>query len=334
MNKLFFKLSLAGVTCFGIAAASPVFAQDNNSGKLGEYDEIILKGKDGKDGKVTVEIKDGQVYVDGKKIDEYKGSDISVYQRRNAPVDGNTLNFRSAPRGGMQFYRGEDALPVPRGGKAILGVITAKEEAAGATVKEVSEGSAAAKAGLKVGDVITKINSDNIKEPQELFESIGALKPGEEVTITYLRNKKENKVTAKLGERPQTQQRSFSFGGDGSDFSQGPPRGSDLEDLFRGIQRYGDRSEGKLGLSVQDTEEGNGVKVLDVAESSAAEKAGFKKDDVITELAGSSVRSARDVVNIYNTNKEKSEVTAKIIRDKKTQTITVKVPKKLNKADL
>ncbi|UYQ93091.1 PDZ domain-containing protein [Chitinophaga horti] len=344
MNKLLYTLGLAGMT----AVALPVIAQEKGANKLGEYDEIILKRKDGKDGKVTVEIKDGEVYVDGKKISEYKGEDISVYHRRNTPVDGNTFSFRGAPRGGMQLYRGEGAPEAPSlAGKAVLGVITAKEEAAGATVKEVSEGSAAEKAGLKEGDVITQVNDAKISEPQELFEAIAAKKPGEEVTVTYLRNKKESKAKAKLGERPAAPLnfggddgntfnfRSMPRGGDDNTFDfRRMPRGGDLEDFFGGMQRQREDNSTRLGLSVQDTEDGKGVKVLDVTEGSAAEKAGFKEEDVITELGGSAVRSARDVVSTYQANKAKGELNAKILRGGKVQTLTVKVPKKLNKADL
>ncbi|MCK7558951.1 PDZ domain-containing protein [Chitinophaga sedimenti] len=235
----------------------------------------------------------------------------------------------------MQFYRGEGDPIAPKAPSAVLGVITAKEDARGATVKQVSEGSAAEKAGLKEGDIITKVNDEAIREPQELFESIGTKKPGDEITITYLRDKKESRVKAKLDQRPESQIRSFNFGQDDDAFNfRSVPRGGDLDELFGRMERRGGGNEAKLGLSVQDTEEATGAKVLGVTEGSAAEKAGFKENDIITEIAGSAVRNARDVVSTYNVNKNKSEVSAKIIRGGKAQTLTVKVPKKLNKENL
>ena len=45
----------------------------------------------------------------------------------------------------------------------------------------------------------------------------------------------------------------------------------------------------KLGLKIQDTEDGNGVKVLDAEKDSPADKAGLKKDDVVTEIGGKKV---------------------------------------------
>ena len=69
MRKILYTFS------FGLLAiatlALPASAQEKRSGKLGEYDEIIIKRKGGdKDAKVTVEIKDGEVLVDGKKIED------------------------------------------------------------------------------------------------------------------------------------------------------------------------------------------------------------------------------------------------------------------------
>ena len=47
-----------------------------------EYEEIIIKRKDSdKDTKVTIEIKDDEVFVDGKPIDDYEEDDISVQKR-------------------------------------------------------------------------------------------------------------------------------------------------------------------------------------------------------------------------------------------------------------
>ena len=50
---------------------------------MGEYDEIIIKRKDvGKDGKVTIEIKDGEVKVNGKPLEEYENENLSVRRKK------------------------------------------------------------------------------------------------------------------------------------------------------------------------------------------------------------------------------------------------------------
>jgi serine protease Do len=322
MSKLLQTLTLASITCF--AAITTSHAQDKKSDKLGEYDEIVIKRNSDKDGKVTIEIKDGNVLVDGEKMDAYKDGDISVYRRRIRPVDGNTFNFGGG-RGLQLFNNNDDNAIIP--GKAVLGVITEKKEAAGATVREVGKGTPAEKAGIKEGDVITQIDADKISEPKELFEKIGAHEPGDKVTVTYLRNKKENKITIALDERKMDQ-----F-----------PRNNDMQDgpdnFFRNMPRGGmnfrnDNEDVKLGLSVQDTEKGEGALVLSVAPGSAAEKAGFKENDIITELAGTTVNSARDITNTYRENKSKGTMDAKVKRNGQQTTLQVQVPKKLHKADL
>ncbi|MBO9152639.1 PDZ domain-containing protein [Chitinophaga sp. GCM10012297] len=328
MRKILYAFS------FGLIAIAttvlPAQAQEKRSGKLGEYDEIVIKRKGGaKDAKVTVEIKDGEVLIDGKKMDEYKNGDIIVQRRRIVPRNGN--NFGN---GGVQFFNDdEDSDLRITPGSAVLGVITEKKEAAGATVQSVAEGSAADKAGLKEGDVITKVNDKKISEPQDLFETIGALKPGDKITVTYLRDKKEQKTDATLGKRASVTPRSFGLspeGGDMSPFRFRMPQAPNN----RPFDRYFPERAPSLGLSVQDTEEGNGATVTDVKEGSAAEKAGFKKGDLITELAGEPVKNARDMAEAYRGNNGKTTITAKGSRNGAAQNYTIKVPKNLHTENL
>ena len=81
---------------------------------------------------------------------------------------------------------------------AMLGVTTEKAEK-GVEIEDITNGSAAEKAGLKEGDVITKVDDKEINDPDELSEVIRSHEPGQKVTVTYLRDKKEQKVTAELG---------------------------------------------------------------------------------------------------------------------------------------
>jgi len=71
-------------------------------------------------------------------------------------------------------------------------------EGNGVYVMDVTEGSAAAQAGLQKGDFITKINGITINTGTEMVEKISALHPGDKLNITYLRNGSENTVTAIL----------------------------------------------------------------------------------------------------------------------------------------
>ena len=82
--------------------------------------------------------------------------------------------------------------------RAMLGVVTEEAEG-GVKVTELTDESAAKKAGIKEGDIITKIGDTKIEDPDQLSETVRKHKPGDKVTITVLRDKKEQKITTELG---------------------------------------------------------------------------------------------------------------------------------------
>ena len=60
----------------------------------------------------------------------------------------------------------------------------------GALVSQVTEGSPADKAGLKVGDVITGFNDRDILDADDIRNAVGFVEPGQKARISYLRNGK------------------------------------------------------------------------------------------------------------------------------------------------
>jgi Do/DeqQ family serine protease len=79
------------------------------------------------------------------------------------------------------------------------------ENTQGALVTQVSEGSAAARAGIEASDVITSVRGQNIRTNTDLRNAIGMLKVGESVAIGLLRDGKAQIVTAVLREPAQLQ---------------------------------------------------------------------------------------------------------------------------------
>ena len=77
------------------------------------------------------------------------------------------------------------------------------DNAQGALVSQVVEGSAAARAGIEAGDVITSVRGAPIRSNAELANTIGMLKVGESVEIGLLREGKPRTVTAVLMEPAQ-----------------------------------------------------------------------------------------------------------------------------------
>ena len=68
----------------------------------------------------------------------------------------------------------------------------------GAQVQEVSTGSTAAEAGLRAGDVITRLDDTVITGADSLVATIRSYRPGDEVTLSYRRGDEELRTTLAL----------------------------------------------------------------------------------------------------------------------------------------
>jgi serine protease Do len=211
--------------------------------------------------------------------------------------------------------------------EAFLGVSSRKAEKGGATVLEVTKSSAAEKAGIKKGDIITKVNDSKIDNPETLFETIHDFKPNDKVKITFTRDGKEQTVTATLGKAEQMMPKNFNYN---YNFKM-PPMPPDMDGLHMGP--WGPRPP-KLGIKVQDAEDGKGVNILEVEDSSAAAKSGLRKGDIILQFDGTTVNSTNELVDQLEEARQKPTVKAKIQRGGVTQEIEIKIPRKLKTAEL
>lgn len=88
---------------------------------------------------------------------------------------------------------------------AFLGVSVAEAtgDTAGALVSSVTDGSPAEKAGLKEGDIITKIDDTRVGDAETVVGLVRGYKPGDKATITYVRNGQTSTVTVTLQEKAE-----------------------------------------------------------------------------------------------------------------------------------
>src|SRR5512134_907197 len=92
----------------------------------------------------------------------------------------------------------------------------------GALISQVVEGSAAEKAGIRAGDIVTAVNGKPVKDASGLRNAIGLLSVGERVDVALLRDGKPRRVTAVIGERDtvaEAQASGLHSGLEGADLS-------------------------------------------------------------------------------------------------------------------
>jgi putative serine protease PepD len=82
--------------------------------------------------------------------------------------------------------------------RAVLGVAGENADG-GARLTQVADGSAAAAAGLQVGDVVTRIGSTRVNGAESLMATVRSAAPGTKVEVTYVRDGKTATTTVTLG---------------------------------------------------------------------------------------------------------------------------------------
>jgi Do/DeqQ family serine protease len=146
----------------------------------------------------------------------------------------------------------------------------------GVLVSQVTEGSAAEKAGIKAGDVITSINNQSIKSNSELRNAIGLSRVGDKLDVALIRDRKPIHVTAVITELPTTATITNPRAGSGA--------APDANPVHPGLK----------GATLSDTPDG-GVLVRAVEPRSAAEAAAIRAGDRIEGANRQSVAGLKDL---------------------------------------
>lgn len=148
----------------------------------------------------------------------------------------------------------------------------------GAYVAGVQDGSSASDAGLKEGDIISAINSVPVKSVAELQEQISRYRPGNDISITYLRGNKAQTAVVKLKNRS------------GNTNIVKNADSSILGATFRDVDS---RLRERFRLTA-------GIQIATIDKSGALAKAGLTKDFIILKVNGQVIRSERDLTAIVN----------------------------------
>lgn len=303
--------------------------------------EMIILGGDGEKMEMKVEINGNKVTINGKEVEDSVNGKIKIdRQKKIIILNGKDISDESLTSSDNKYI--EETID----SMAVLSVMTETNEA-GAKIVNVAKESAAEKAGLEVGDIITAIDNKKIDGHQSLVECIKSHKPFDLVKISYLRNGKKKTTTCTLPlikkvERKIIITKKGTKKDEINELFQMPEITSetiDLSGLAEGLN-LDDLSyklfpnKQKLGIKIQDTEEENGVKVIEISKDGLGEKSGLLKDDIISEIAGEKIKNTDDARYQLREVAEKKAYNVKVLRNGKEMLIEIKNPKELKTVDL
>ncbi len=170
----------------------------------------------------------------------------------------------------------------------------------GVKVSALTAGSPAAKAMLKVGDVIKAIDKDDVPNFDKLGEIIQAKKAGDKVTLTVQRDKETLKLEVTLEDRAAA-----NPGGEGQP---GGRQRSPVISMF--------------GALLEDVE-GGGLKIARVIEDGPASKAALLAGDVIKTVNKQPVKTLREFGTMLAEKKAGDKLALQIVREKETKEVEV-----------
>ena len=225
------------------------------------------------------------------------------------------------------------------------------KEVVGVAVEKVIEGSPAEKAGIQKGDVIIRLNGEEVTSIRKLTRLLSEVAPDHQAKVTVIRGGSERDLTATVTKKPMPKlgEGNFTWALPPGEFHKIPdvPRGqfpqmpdiptpkweAPIEPFPPGtpepfVFRAG--SNRRLGIGVTTLSKQlsehfgvtSGVMINEVRADSAAAKAGLKAGDIIVEADGKEVKGDGDLIRAIHEKKE-GDVSLTVVRGGNRQTIRV-----------
>ncbi|HDL85170.1 MAG TPA: Do family serine endopeptidase [Candidatus Acetothermia bacterium] len=181
----------------------------------------------------------------------------------------------------------------------------------GVLVSDTIAGSPAEKAGIKSGDIITKVNGEAVVSTDALIKSISMKPVGSVVTLDIVRNKASMQVQVTLAEKPSAKQLAAKTTPNGSQTTAVKKFGITVGSISSALAQ-------QLGLQSPQ-----GVVIIDVAPGSRADWAGLQKDDVIRAINRQPVQSVSEWNSMVKGMDDNAVLMFTIIRDGRTFFVTL-----------
>lgn len=268
---------LGGTVTSGIVSAK---GRDIGNGPYDDFIQIDAPVNAGNSGGPTFDMK-GEVIGVNTAIASPSGGNVGIAFDIPSPVVKQVVAQLREKGHVERGWLGVQVQPVTGPIADSLGL----KSAHGALISSPQADSPAAKAGLRSGDIITKVDDKEIKDARDLARTIAGFAPGRHVTLSLLRGGKVENKSVELGElksKPET----LATAGETED------------------------SIDQLGLKVAPASsvEGagdEGLAVLAVEADSAAADLGLQTGDVIKKVGNREVSSTSDLVAALGEAKQK-----------------------------
>jgi serine protease Do len=259
---------LGGTVTAGIVSAE---GRDIGSGPYDDYIQIDAPVNRGNSGGPTFNLK-GEVIGINTAIYSPSGGSVGIAFDIPASTVASVIPQLQKHGQVARGWLGVQIQPVTKEIADSLGL----KSAAGALVAEPQAGGPAARAGLKSGDVITSVDSVQVKDPRDLARRIATMGPDKEVALGIIRDGKEQTVDLKLGRLAEQTVHKASL----DDHS-----GTQFESLGLTLAPAADvQGAGETGLVV-----------VGVDPDGKAAELGFQQGDVILKAGNRKVSSREDL---------------------------------------
>lgn len=182
-----------------------------------------------------------------------------------------------------------------------------QSDGAGVLIGDVTDDSPAARAQLRSGDIIEKLDGDSVQDVQHFRSAIARLAPGSKVTLSVLRDGKRERIDAEIGSAPTDPAVAATA-------EQRPGFGLQLSNPTPQI-------ESQLSLP----SDVHGAVIVDVLPGSVAEDAGLTPGDVIVEVDRKPVESADQAVAELRRHTD-SAVLVRVEREGVTRWVRIESP--------
>jgi serine protease Do len=215
------------------------------------------------------------------------GIGLAIPAEQAKPIVDKLMRGESIERG----YMGIGIQPVDENIGAALGLPKDRGE----LISRIEPGEAAANAGLRQGDVVVKVNGQDVTPEQTLSYLVANTKPGTRIPVEIMRDGKRQTLTVTVGKRPPEEQLAqFSADEDGGMPQQDEQPDAGAASLGIGVTPLTPAIARSIGVDPAV----KGVVVTGTDPSSDAAGKGIRRGDVIVSVNRTPVASAAEVARL------------------------------------